>query len=135
MASADEQLKRLTDPSLLDKIDGLRELNISEYIPLPQLVVVGDQSSGKSSVLEGLTDLPFPRDNGLCTRFATQITFRRAEKSSVIVSIIPSPAADSTTKEKLRAFIIDDLTLLSGDEFITVLSKVTSAYTYIIKED
>ena len=38
-----------------------------------KLVVVGDQSSGKSSVLEGLTDLPFPRDNGLCTRFATQI--------------------------------------------------------------
>lgn len=97
-------------------------------------MVVGDQSSGKSSVLEGLTDLPFPRDNGLCTRFATQISFRRAEKSSVIVSIMPSPAADSTTKEKLRAFKIDDLTLLSGDEFITVLSKVISAYTYIIKE-
>lgn len=37
MASADEQLERLTDPSLLDKIDGLRELNISEYIPLPQV--------------------------------------------------------------------------------------------------
>lgn len=37
MASADEQLKRLTDPSLLDKIDGLRELNINEYIPLSQV--------------------------------------------------------------------------------------------------
>lgn len=37
MASADEQLRRLTDPSLLNKIDGLRELNIGEYIPLPQV--------------------------------------------------------------------------------------------------
>lgn len=37
MASAEEQLKRLTDPSLLNKIDGLHELNISEYIPLPQV--------------------------------------------------------------------------------------------------
>lgn len=37
MVSTDEQLKRLTDPSLLDKIDGLRELNISEYVPLPQV--------------------------------------------------------------------------------------------------
>ena len=37
MASEDEQLKRLTDQSLLDKIDGLRELNISEHIALPQV--------------------------------------------------------------------------------------------------
>ena len=38
MASVDEQLTQLTDPSLLDKIDVLRELNISEYIPLPQVI-------------------------------------------------------------------------------------------------
>ena len=37
MASVNEQLKQLTDPSLLDKIDALRELNVSEYIPLPQV--------------------------------------------------------------------------------------------------
>lgn len=92
-----------------------------------KLVVVGDQSSGKSSVLEGLTDLPFPRDNGLCTRFATHIIFRRAEKSSITVSIIPSPAANPKAKEKLRAFKIDHLSLLSGDNFIKVLSKVKLA--------
>lgn len=92
-----------------------------------KLVVVDDQSSGKSSVLKGLTDLPFPRDNGLCTRFATQIVFRRAEKSTIAVSIIPSSAANSKTKEKLRTFKIDHLTLLLGDEFIKVLSKVRSA--------
>lgn len=97
-------------------------------------MVVGNQSSGKSSVLEGLTDLPFPRDNGLCTRFATQITFRRAEKASITVSIIPSPAADSETKEKLRAFKIDHLTLLSGDEFIRVFSKVRPACVYVLKD-
>lgn len=98
-------------------------------------MVVGDQSSGKSSVLEGLTDLPFPRDNGLCTRFATQITFRRAEKNSITVSIIPSPTADSKRKEKLRAFKIDHLTLLSGDEFISVLARVRPARTYVLKEN
>ena len=57
----------LTDPALLDKIDKLFACNMGEYISLPQLVVVGDQSSGKSSVLEGLTQLPFPCDSGLCT--------------------------------------------------------------------
>lgn len=67
----------LADPALLDKIDQLFACNVGEYIDLPQLVVVGDQSSGKSSILEGLTKLKFPRNSGLCTRFATQILFRR----------------------------------------------------------
>ncbi|KAJ5491573.1 hypothetical protein N7539_003140, partial [Penicillium diatomitis] len=33
--------------------------------------------TGKSSVLEGLTKLKFPRNSGLYTRFTTQIIFRR----------------------------------------------------------
>lgn len=35
MVSVDEQLTQLTDTSLLDKINALRELNISEHISLP----------------------------------------------------------------------------------------------------
>ncbi|KAK2005708.1 hypothetical protein LZ32DRAFT_611845 [Colletotrichum eremochloae] len=51
----------LTSPDRLRKIDQLRERNIGAYLPLPQLVAVGDQSSGKSSLLESLTGIPFPR--------------------------------------------------------------------------
>ncbi|KAL4907042.1 P-loop containing nucleoside triphosphate hydrolase protein [Aspergillus multicolor] len=39
-------------------------------------VVCGDQSAGKSSVLEGISGIPFPRQDGLCTRFATEIVLR-----------------------------------------------------------
>lgn len=59
--------------------------------------------SGKSSVLEGLTDLPFPRDSGLRTRFATQITFRRTTTTKIAVSIIPAANAESAHAKKLRA--------------------------------
>jgi hypothetical protein len=76
-STAETAYKRIGDPVLLDKIDKLFACNVGEYIDLPQLVVLGDQSSGKSSVLEGLTRLPFPRDSGLCTKFATQITPQR----------------------------------------------------------
>lgn len=44
----------LVSSSLLDKIDRPFACNAGDYVDLPQIVAVGDQSSGKSSVLEGL---------------------------------------------------------------------------------
>ncbi|XP_010417985.1 PREDICTED: dynamin-related protein 4C-like [Camelina sativa] len=54
---------------LLDTVDKLRNLNVMrEGIQLPTIVVVGDQSSGKSSVLESLAGISLPRGQGICTR-------------------------------------------------------------------
>ncbi|KAF2828425.1 hypothetical protein CC86DRAFT_454231 [Ophiobolus disseminans] len=94
-------------------IDRLRELNVSS-IELPQIVVVGDQSSGKSSVLESLTGFAFPQAPGLCTRYATQISCRRESESSVKVSIIPSPGCDAAWAEELRKFERTMLELSNG---------------------
>ncbi|PIN07240.1 Vacuolar sorting protein VPS1, dynamin [Handroanthus impetiginosus] len=41
---------------------------MQEGIQLPTIVVVGDQSSGKSSVLESLAGISLPRGQGICTR-------------------------------------------------------------------
>ncbi|EGB06101.1 hypothetical protein AURANDRAFT_13754, partial [Aureococcus anophagefferens] len=49
-------------------------------ISLPQLCVVGDQSSGKSSLLECLTKVPFPVKSGICTRAPTVVQCRRADQ-------------------------------------------------------
>lgn len=54
---------------LLDVVDRLRQLQVvNEGIQLPTIVVVGDQSSGKSSVLESLACINLPRGDGICTR-------------------------------------------------------------------
>ncbi|KAI0495725.1 hypothetical protein KFK09_022028 [Dendrobium nobile] len=54
---------------LLDAVDRLRQLKVmQEGIELPTIVVVGDQSSGKSSVLESLAGISLPRGQGICTR-------------------------------------------------------------------
>ncbi|KAF8365223.1 hypothetical protein HHK36_032774 [Tetracentron sinense] len=54
---------------LLDAVDKLRHLKVmKEGIELPTIVVVGDQSSGKSSVLESLAGINLPRGQGICTR-------------------------------------------------------------------
>ncbi|KAI8961628.1 P-loop containing nucleoside triphosphate hydrolase protein [Daldinia sp. FL1419] len=88
---------------ILTKVDKLREL-IGTKVALPQLVVVGDQSSGKSSVLESLTGFGFPRDAELCTRYATQITCRREDSESIDVSIIPHADAPPYEQERVRKF-------------------------------
>ncbi|KAL8969301.1 MAG: hypothetical protein Q9183_002068 [Haloplaca sp. 2 TL-2023] len=117
----------LGDPKLLQVIDKLVELNIGESVALPQLVVVGDQSSGKSSVLEGLTGLPFPRDSTLCTRFATQITFKRASITSINVSIIPDKSTTQDEADRLRSWKKTGLTSLSRHDFSKILDEVHDA--------
>jgi GTPase SAR1 family protein len=67
-------------------------------------VVVGDQSSGKSSVLEAITELPFPRSSIRCTRFATQIKLRHAPESSLKMGIIPDPKRSSQERQRLAQF-------------------------------
>lgn len=116
--------RALTDPAMLAKIDKLFSVNVGHHIDLPQIVMLGDQSSGKSSTLEGLTRLPFPRDSGLCTRFATQITFRRASASSIFVSIIPGKDADDDHVEATRAFKKTGLTELDEATFSDIMREV-----------
>jgi GTPase SAR1 family protein len=118
----------LADPTLLDKIDKLFACNVGEYINLPQLVVVGDQSSGKSSVLEGLTRLPFPRDSGLCTRFATQIIFRRDKEMpnrKINSSIIPAPDSDTDRTARLKGWSAESVGNLEPDTFFKIMQEVT----------
>ncbi|KAJ3499735.1 hypothetical protein NLG97_g119 [Lecanicillium saksenae] len=114
----------LSNPALLEKIDKLRDLNIGQHVPLPQLVVAGDQSSGKSSLLESLTGFPFEKGQSLCTRHVTQISSRRAENDRVDISIIPGPDASEEQRRHLETF---HLHAQSGskfrEQFVDILKK------------
>ncbi|CAK4033085.1 dynamin GTPase [Lecanosticta acicola] len=89
---------------ILDVVDRLRTCGLGSILPLPQLVVCGNQSSGKSSVLEAITEVPFPRKENLCTRFATEIILRRDQIESIHTKIIPDDARPESEKSKLKAF-------------------------------
>ncbi|KAJ4149169.1 hypothetical protein NW754_000609 [Fusarium falciforme] len=89
--------------SLLDLIDKLQFAQLDD-VKLPQIVVVGDQSAGKSSVLEALTGTPFPRDAGACTRFATEIRMRRAKETRLKVSIIPDKTRPYNEQARLLQY-------------------------------
>ncbi|KAK9790466.1 putative GED domain-containing protein [Seiridium cardinale] len=99
----------------LNQIDSVRANGVGGLVSLPQLVVCGDQSAGKSSVLERLTGIPFPRSDGLCTRFPTEIILRHSSgEQQIIATIQPHGSRDSDMQESLRAYhrIISNLSEL-----------------------
>ncbi|CAK4033018.1 interferon-induced GTP-binding mx2 [Lecanosticta acicola] len=113
----------LASPLMLEKIDKLFACGVGEYVDLPQIVVVGDESCGKSSVLEGLIKKPLPRDSGLCTRFATQIVFRRAAQSGIFVSIMPEQNAPQEHISSLRAWA-KSVPSLDSQAFVDIMREV-----------
>lgn len=106
---------------LLDKIDELRAIGVGGLVELPQIVVCGSQSSGKSSVLEAISRVRFPTKSNLCTRFATEFVLRRSPHSRIKVSIDTGKSRlDGAERQKLRAFRSEqnelDITSFSSSE-------------------
>ncbi|KAF1830354.1 hypothetical protein BDW02DRAFT_601747 [Decorospora gaudefroyi] len=89
---------------VMDIVDKLRRTGLSGVVELPQLIVCGDQSSGKSSVLEAITEIPFPRKENLCTRFATEIILRRSSASTSTITITPDKLRPGSEQAKLKSF-------------------------------
>ncbi|KAF4074966.1 hypothetical protein AMELA_G00229300 [Ameiurus melas] len=64
----------------LDLIDSLRLLGVEKDLALPAIVVIGDQSSGKSSVLEALSGVALPRGSGNVTRCPLELKMKKSRQ-------------------------------------------------------
>ncbi|KAI9658658.1 MAG: hypothetical protein M1821_002218 [Bathelium mastoideum] len=93
--------------NLLDIIDRLRSKGINRYVDLPEIIVCGDQSAGKSSVLEAISGMSFPTKDNLCTRFATELVLRRDAVPGVKLSIIPGVERSAEERERLSRFHLE----------------------------
>ena len=96
------QLQSEDHEKLVNAIDKLRSRNINADISIPEIVVCGDQSSGKSSVLEAIAGVPFPMGPGTMTRFPTEVVLRKASKERIEVRI---NATDKGWNQEQRAQI------------------------------
>ncbi|KAF1992857.1 hypothetical protein P154DRAFT_528189 [Amniculicola lignicola CBS 123094] len=95
------------ETKLLDTIDDLRSQGVGRLLGedgLPALIVCGDQSSGKSSVLEALTRVRFPTKSSVCTTFPTELRLRRDPVSQIKCRIKPASSRTPEERERLTRF-------------------------------
>lgn len=100
-------LKALQDTDrwkIMDIVNELRGIGLSGVLQLPQLAVCGDRSSRKSSVLETIMEVPSPRKENLCTRFATEIVLRRGNMTWVKTKIMPDKRRPAHEQDQLVKF-------------------------------
>jgi len=116
----------LTDSALLSKIDKLFVCSVDKYITLSQLMIVRNQLSDKSSVLEELINLSFSWNSGLCTQFATQITFQWAQTVSISMSVIFAEDANQKHVEMCKKWVKTDLQTLNLMNFSEIIKEVYS---------
>ncbi|XP_037622366.1 interferon-induced GTP-binding protein Mx-like isoform X2 [Sebastes umbrosus] len=76
MNTLNQQYEEKVRPCI-DLIDSLRSLGVERDLALPAIAVIGDQSSGKSSVLEALSGVALPRGSGIVTRCPLELKMKR----------------------------------------------------------
>uniref|UniRef100_A0A672Z8A8 Interferon-induced GTP-binding protein Mx n=1 Tax=Sphaeramia orbicularis TaxID=375764 RepID=A0A672Z8A8_9TELE len=79
MNTLNQQYEEKVRPCI-DLIDSLRSLGVEKDLALPAIAVIGDQSSGKSSVLEALSGVALPRGSGIVTRCPLELKMKRKKK-------------------------------------------------------
>ncbi|RYP43137.1 hypothetical protein DL768_010072 [Monosporascus sp. mg162] len=63
-----------------DTLADLQQLDVSNVVELPELVLVGDQSAGKSSLMSGIAEISLPASGGVCTRCPIHIRLSRSSE-------------------------------------------------------
>uniref|UniRef100_A0A1I8J103 Dynamin-type G domain-containing protein n=1 Tax=Macrostomum lignano TaxID=282301 RepID=A0A1I8J103_9PLAT len=64
----------------LDAADALKADKSSSAVNYPSIVVIGDQSEGKSTVLEAISGVELPKATSLCTRCPIQLRLREGDE-------------------------------------------------------
>jgi len=113
---------------IFEIIDPLRDLFATKNWQAPALVVMGNENSGKSTLLERLAMMPiFPKDKFICTRMAIRVHLRRGpimaprldvfdkQSGSVMWSkVIPMERGREFVKEAMESVLIQEFGGLTG---------------------
>jgi hypothetical protein len=110
-------LASLEHKRLVEVIESLKLHGIDSNVTPPRIVVLGDRSSGKSSVLEALSGVAFPIRGNLCTRYPIELALQKSAEVNVDISIKPHGDRSEAEKMQLESFsppptAVNDMSLL-----------------------
>jgi GTPase SAR1 family protein len=114
-----------------DFVDYLHEHNIQEYVKLPQIAVMGDTSSGKSSLLSATSNIELPSSHTLTTRCPTRLHMSKSKDGSYSAKIgITWHVSSSYKLEASQTY----QSLLNGrDSLVDIAKCISEAQEFIIK--
>jgi len=112
------QLLSKDQEAILDCVDQLRAIGLQ--LPLPQIIVCGNQSSGKSSLLEAISRLSFPKGIGVCTTFPTELALRRGPTRDPTVDVKFLTSRTNEEKESIKNSL---LSTASSNSFESVVRE------------
>jgi interferon-induced GTP-binding protein Mx1 len=100
-------------------MDKLAQSSVDDYIDLPMIAVMGDTSSGKSSLLSMISTVELPSSETLTTRCPIMLQMRNADKREATVKVqwkdappgvevhFEPKTVDESNWKELTAFIAD----------------------------
>lgn len=103
----------------MDKIDQIRSLAPGgiKGVVFPNVVVVGDQSSGKSTLLEALSLVELPKGSGIVTRCPLVLRLRQSNKRCVYhIRGVNDRSKLDESKINILQYIEDETKKLAGRE-------------------
>lgn len=91
---------------LVEAINAFRQFGLHDVIDIAELVLVGDQSAGKSSIMGALADIQLPKGAGTCTRCPAHIMTSPADIWHCRISL----ERNYEYKPKKRYITVNDVT-------------------------
>lgn len=101
--------------------------NVSKYVELPMIAVMGDTSSGKSSLLSSISMVELPSSSELTTRCPIMLQMRRSEEQVATVSVAWHETPDGDTQHHFEPRTVEK------ENWSDLSDTILAAQSHIIK--
>ncbi|KXJ87879.1 hypothetical protein Micbo1qcDRAFT_215092 [Microdochium bolleyi] len=98
-----------SDLETLDTFDKLRGLGVDRMVPLPRIVIIGDEGLGRDSVLAAITKIPLPTRGLFSKQYSLELVLRKTPRSTIKAQILGPDGSGVTLRALTDAHPVPSL--------------------------